>query len=80
MGATMYYQQKITPTNFTDPMQEKIFKFLPLIFTLFFFTFPAGLVLYWAVNNVLTIAQQMLVNKKFASIEKAKHGTTENKS
>lgn len=80
MGVTMYYQQKITPTNFTDPMQEKIFKFLPLIFTLFFFTFPAGLVLYWAVNNVLTIAQQMIVNKKFAAIEKAKHGTTEKKS
>jgi YidC/Oxa1 family membrane protein insertase len=80
MGATMYYQQKITPTNFTDPMQEKIFKFLPLIFTLFFFTFPAGLVLYWAVNNVLTIAQQMLVNKKFAAAKKAKNGASEKKS
>lgn len=80
MGATMYYQQKITPTNFTDPMQEKVFKFLPLIFTIFFFTFPAGLVLYWAVNNVLTIAQQMIVNKKFSAIEKAKHGTSEKKS
>ena len=65
MGATMYYQQKITPTNFTDPMQEKIFKYLPIVFTLFFFTFPAGLVLYWAVNNVLTIAQQYIVNAKF---------------
>ncbi len=72
MGATMYYQQKITPTNFTDPMQEKIFKFLPLIFTLFFFTFPAGLVLYWAVNNILTIIQQMIVNKKFDSMDAAK--------
>lgn len=79
MGATMYYQQKITPTNFNDPMQEKIFKFLPLIFTLFFFTFPAGLVLYWAVNNTLTIAQQMIVNRKFA-IAKNNSGTSEKKS
>ena len=46
MGATMYLQQRITPTNFTDPMQEKIMRFLPLIFTFFFMTFPAGLTLY----------------------------------
>ncbi len=80
MGATMYYQQRITPTNFTDPMQEKIFKFLPIIFTLFFFTFPAGLVLYWAVNNVLTIAQQLIVNKKFAKMKAIKNGASEKKS
>ncbi len=72
MGATMYYQQKITPSNFTDPMQEKIFKFLPIIFTFFFVTFPAGLVLYWLVNNIFSIAQQFVVNKKFASLKKAK--------
>ncbi len=77
MGATMYYQQKITPTNFTDPMQEKIFKYLPIVFTLFFFTFPAGLVLYWVVNNILTILQQYIVNRKFQSLEPAKDSKAE---
>jgi len=64
MGASMYYQQKITPNNFTDPLQEKIFSYLPIIFTFFFITFPAGLVLYWFVNNLLSIAQQFVVNKQ----------------
>ncbi|MDP1784369.1 MAG: membrane protein insertase YidC [Sulfuricurvum sp.] len=73
MGATMYYQQKITPSNFTDPLQEKIFKFLPIIFTFFFFTFPAGLVLYWFVNNIFSIAQQYLVNKQFAAARIVRH-------
>jgi YidC/Oxa1 family membrane protein insertase len=63
MGATMFLQQKITPTNFTDPMQEKIFKYLPLVFTFFFLAFPAGLTLYWFINNLLSIGQQYLVNK-----------------
>ena len=78
MGASMYYQQKLTPSNFTDPMQEKVFKFLPVIFTVFFLTFPAGLVLYWFVNNLFSIAQQVFVNKGFAKHQekakaKAKH-------
>ncbi|MDD2828524.1 MAG: membrane protein insertase YidC [Sulfuricurvum sp.] len=73
MGATMYYQQKITPSNFTDPLQEKIFKFLPIIFTFFFFTFPAGLVLYWFINNIFSIAQQYLVNKQFEAARMARH-------
>ncbi len=73
MGATMYYQQKITPSNFTDPLQEKIFKFLPIIFTFFFFTFPAGLVLYWFINNIFSIAQQYLVNKQFEASRVARH-------
>lgn len=73
MGATMYYQQKITPSNFTDPLQEKIFKFLPVIFTFFFFTFPAGLVLYWFVNNLFSIAQQYMVNKQFEAARAARH-------
>ncbi len=73
MGATMYYQQKITPSNFTDPLQEKIFKFLPIIFTFFFFTFPAGLVLYWFINNIFSIAQQYLVNKQFEGARIARH-------
>lgn len=65
MGATMFYQQKITPNNFTDPLQEKIFKYLPVIFTFFFITFPSGLVLYWFVNNLASIAQQFMVNRSF---------------
>lgn len=69
MGISMYFQQKITPSNFTDPMQEKIFRFLPLIFTFFFLSFPAGLVLYWFVNNLLSILQQYIINKR---LEKAK--------
>ena len=63
MGGTMYLQQHLTPTAFNDPMQEKIFKFLPLIFTIFFVTFPSGLVLYWFVNNIFSIIQQLLINK-----------------
>lgn len=66
MGITMFLQQLVTPANFTDPMQEKIMKFLPLIFTLFFLTFPAGLTLYWFTNNLFSIVQQMYVNKVFA--------------
>jgi YidC/Oxa1 family membrane protein insertase len=65
MGITMYYQQKITPSNFTDPLQEKIFKFFPVLMTVFFITFPAGLVLYWLTNNILTIAQQYYINKVY---------------
>jgi len=63
MGITMYAHQVITPNNFTDPMQEKIFKFLPLIFTFFMATFSAGLVLYWTTNNILSFIQQYIINK-----------------
>ncbi len=72
MAATMFWQQHITPTNFTDPMQEKIMKFLPLIFMFFFVTFPAGLTLYWFVNNLFGVAQQYYVNKLFAREKAAK--------
>jgi YidC/Oxa1 family membrane protein insertase len=71
MGASMYYQQKLTPSNFTDPMQEKVFKFLPVIFTFFFLTFPSGLVLYWFVNNLFSIGQQFIVNAQFKNAEDA---------
>ncbi len=72
MGATMYIHQKLTPTTITDPMQKKIFEWLPVVFTFFFLTFPAGLTLYWFVNNILSIIQQLLVNKIFAA-KKANH-------
>ncbi|MEA3418422.1 MAG: membrane protein insertase YidC [Campylobacterota bacterium] len=66
MGASMYFQQKITPSNITDPLQEKIFKFFPVIMTFFFITFPSGLVLYWLTNNILSIAQQYYINIAYA--------------
>ncbi len=74
MAGTMFWQQRITPTNFTDPMQEKIMKFLPLIFMFFFVTFPAGLTLYWFVNNLFGVLQQYYVNSIFNK-EKAQKAT-----
>jgi YidC/Oxa1 family membrane protein insertase len=62
MGATMFIQQKMTPSNM-DPVQAKMMLALPVVFTFMFLNFPAGLVVYWLVNNVLTIAQQMYINK-----------------
>ncbi len=71
MGASMYLHQRMTPTTFTDPMQEKIFRYLPLIFTIFFITFPSGLVLYWFVNNLFSILQQYIINKTMEAKKKA---------
>ena len=65
MGASMWFQQKITPTNFTDPLQEKIFKWFPVIMTVFFIYFPSGLVLYWFINNLFTIGQQYFINHMY---------------
>jgi YidC/Oxa1 family membrane protein insertase len=62
MGVTMFIQQKMTPTNM-DPMQAKMMLALPVVFTFMFLSFPSGLVLYWLVNNILTIAQQWYINK-----------------
>ena len=72
MGASMWYQQKLTPNTMTDPMQQKIFQWLPVVMTLFFLTFPAGLVLYWLVNNLFTIAQQFIINRAYANQKAAK--------
>jgi len=62
MGISMWFQQKMTPTTM-DPTQAKIMQFLPVIFTFMFLSFPSGLVLYWLVNNVLSIVQQYYINK-----------------
>ncbi|HEY5513014.1 MAG TPA: membrane protein insertase YidC [Geomonas sp.] len=62
MGVTMFIQQKMTPSNM-DPVQAKMMLALPVVFTFMFLSFPSGLVIYWLVNNVLTIAQQMYINK-----------------
>ena len=63
MGATMYVQQLLSPTM-GDPMQARIMKLMPIMFTVLFLFFPAGLVLYWLVNSVLSVAQQWYVMKK----------------
>ena len=61
MGASMFLLQKMSPTPVADPMQQKIMNFMPLIFMVFFLWFPAGLVLYWLVSNLITIIQQQLI-------------------
>jgi YidC/Oxa1 family membrane protein insertase len=63
MGASMFLQQKMTPTT-GDPAQAKMMMLLPIVFTFLFINFPSGLVLYWLVNNVLSIAQQYRINKQ----------------
>ncbi|MBM4309341.1 MAG: membrane protein insertase YidC [Deltaproteobacteria bacterium] len=63
MGASMFLQQKMTPTTL-DPAQARIMMFMPVIFTFMFLNFPAGLVIYWLVNNLISIAQQVYINKQ----------------
>lgn len=62
MGVTMYIQQRLSPEP-ADPIQAKMLKFLPVLFVFLFHSFPAGLVIYWAVNNTLSITQQYLMNR-----------------
>jgi YidC/Oxa1 family membrane protein insertase len=63
MGVSMFVQQKLNPPP-PDPMQAKLMQWMPVIFTFFFLWFPAGLVLYWVVNNTLSIAQQYVITKR----------------
>lgn len=63
MGISMFLQQKLNPAPM-DPVQQKIMTFLPIVFTVFFLFFPAGLVLYWVTNNVLSIAQQWVITRR----------------
>jgi YidC/Oxa1 family membrane protein insertase len=65
MGLSMFLQQRLSPSS-ADPAQAKMMMFMPVIFTVFFVNFPSGLVLYWLVNNVLSILQQWYINKKLA--------------
>jgi YidC/Oxa1 family membrane protein insertase len=65
MGVTMFLQMSMMPVSPTaDPMQQKIFKFLPFIFLVFLYNFSSGLVLYWTVQNILTIVQQKIINSR----------------
>jgi len=71
MGVSMFIQQKLNPAP-VDPVQQKIFMIMPVAFTFFFAFFPSGLVLYWAVNNVLSIAQQWYITRHVLAAEKKK--------
>ncbi|PCM44099.1 membrane protein insertase YidC [Marinobacter sp. ANT_B65] len=73
MGASMMLQMSLNPTP-PDPMQAKIMKLMPVVFTVFFLWFPAGLVLYWLVNNILSISQQWYITRKIeAEMANKKH-------
>jgi len=64
MGLTMLYQMSTAPVSPTsDPLQQKIFKFMPVVFLIFLYNFSAGLVLYWTVQNILTVIQQKIINR-----------------
>jgi YidC/Oxa1 family membrane protein insertase len=63
MGVSMFAQQMLNPTP-PDPMQARIMKIMPVAFTVFFLWFPSGLVLYWVVNNTLSILQQYVITKR----------------
>jgi len=69
MGATMFIQTKLNPTP-PDPIQAKIMLYMPIVFTFMFLWFPAGLVLYWTVNNILSIAQQWHITRLVEAGEK----------
>lgn len=66
-GVSMYLLQKLQPMTMTDPMQQKIMQFMPVAMSLFFFIFPAGLVLYWLISNIITLIQAKFI---YASMEK----------
>ena len=68
MGITMIIQTKLNPTP-TDPIQAKVMMFMPIAFSIFFFFFPAGLVLYWVVNNTLSIAQQWQITRAMERVQ-----------
>ncbi|MDD2770416.1 MAG: membrane protein insertase YidC [Methylococcus sp.] len=71
MGVSMFIQQRLNPPP-TDPIQARVMQFFPLIFTVFFLFFPSGLVLYWVVNNILSIAQQWYITKQIEKTIPAK--------
>ncbi|MBM3525694.1 MAG: membrane protein insertase YidC, partial [Alphaproteobacteria bacterium] len=71
MGATMWMQQKLNPAP-PDPIQAKIFMFMPILFTFMLAAFPAGLVIYWAWNNILSVAQQWVIMRQTAQEQKAR--------
>lgn len=71
MGASMFLMQRLQPTPVTDPMQAKILQYMPVMFTVFFLFFPAGLVLYWLVSNLISIAQMTYIYRQIDKKEAA---------
>jgi len=67
MGLGMLLQQKLTPSS-PDPVQAKMMLLIPIVFTVFFLSFPSGLVLYWLMNSALSILQQWHINKKICAL------------
>ena len=73
MGASMYLMQKMQPMSPTmDPMQQKMMQMMPVFMTVFFVFFPAGLVLYWLMNNLISISQQLYITKQFNNEQETK--------
>jgi YidC/Oxa1 family membrane protein insertase len=72
MGVSMLIQQKMTPSASMDPMQQKLMLLMPVVFTFMFWGFPTGLVIYWLVNNILSIGQQWLYNRQADAAKAAK--------
>jgi YidC/Oxa1 family membrane protein insertase len=68
MGASMFVQMQLNPTP-PDPVQARVMKLMPVIFTVFFLFFPSGLVLYWVVNNLLSITQQYVITKQIENTD-----------
>jgi YidC/Oxa1 family membrane protein insertase len=71
MGATMFIQTWLNPAP-PDPVQAKLMKIMPIAFSVFFFFFPSGLVLYWLVNNILSIAQQWYITRTLEQTKTAR--------
>jgi YidC/Oxa1 family membrane protein insertase len=78
MGISMIVQTKLNPAP-TDPMQAKLMMIMPVVFSIFFFFFPAGLVLYWVINNLLSILQQWMINRSIHTATLAKKGNATSK-
>ncbi len=72
MGVSMFLQQKMSPTPSMEPAQQKVMLLMPVIFTFMFWSFPTGLVIYWLVNNILSIGQQILYNRQVEAAKAAK--------
>jgi len=75
MGLSMFLQMRLNPQP-ADPIQAKIFMFMPIMFTILLAPFPAGLVIYWAWNNVLSMAQQWVIMKRSGALPSKKKKTT----
>jgi len=73
MGVTQFISQKMTPTS-GDATQQRMMLIMPVIMTVFFISFPSGLVLYWLTNNVLQIGQQYIMNRYMHKKKKESHG------